>query len=86
MTCASVTLQPSHRRPRAPRRGPVRFEWWPVRPDSENSRRVLGIGDLAGRYRKKAAKDGAKPDSWVFHQKRSPASIVPCQNPAADAS
>jgi hypothetical protein len=44
-----------------------------------------GIGDLAGRYRKKAAKDGAKPDSWVFHQKRSPDSMVSCQNPVADA-
>jgi integrase len=41
------------------------------RPKSEDSRRVLGIGDLATRFREKAATDGAKPDAWVFHQKRS---------------
>jgi integrase len=41
------------------------------RPKSEDSRRVLGIGDLAARFRAKAAADGAKPDAWVFHQKRS---------------
>jgi integrase len=41
------------------------------RPKSEDSRRVLGIGDLAARFREKAAKDGAKPEAWVFHQKRS---------------
>jgi integrase len=41
------------------------------RPKSEDSRRVLGIGDLAARFREKATTDGAKPDGWVFHQKRS---------------
>jgi integrase len=41
------------------------------RPKSEDSRRVLGIGDLAARFREKAATDGAKPDGWIFHQKRS---------------
>ncbi|HOQ48018.1 MAG TPA: tyrosine-type recombinase/integrase [Bryobacteraceae bacterium] len=40
------------------------------RPKSEDSRRILGIGDLAARFREKAAADGAKPDAWVFHQKR----------------
>ncbi|HZT30950.1 MAG TPA: site-specific integrase, partial [Bryobacteraceae bacterium] len=40
------------------------------RPKSEDSRRVLGIGDLAARFRERAAADGAKPDAWVFHQKR----------------
>jgi integrase len=42
------------------------------RPKSEDSRRVLGIGELAARYRKKSAADGAEPDSWVFHQSRAP--------------
>jgi integrase len=42
------------------------------RPKSEDSRRVLGIGDLVARFREKAAKDGAKPDAWVFYQKRAP--------------
>jgi len=42
------------------------------RPKSEDSRRVLGIGDLAERYHEKAAADGATPDSWVFCQKRAP--------------
>lgn len=41
------------------------------RPKSEDSRRILGIGDLAARFRERAATDGAKPDAWVFHQKRS---------------
>jgi integrase len=41
------------------------------RPKSEDSRRILGIGDLAGRFREKASQDAAKPDAWVFHQKRS---------------
>jgi integrase len=31
----------------------------------------LGIGDLAGRFRAKAAEDGAKPDSFVFQQRRA---------------
>ncbi|MCE5306800.1 MAG: site-specific integrase [Acidobacteriales bacterium] len=41
-------------------------------PKSEGSRRVLGIGDLAGRLRTKAAEDKAVPDSFVFQQKRAP--------------
>jgi integrase len=41
------------------------------RPKSEDSRRTLGIGDLAARFRQKAAEDGARPDAWVFYQKRS---------------
>lgn len=41
------------------------------RPKSEDSRRILGIGNLAARYQEKAAKDGAKPEAWVFHQKRA---------------
>lgn len=41
------------------------------RPKSEDSRRTLGIGDLAARYREKAATDAAQPDAWVFHQKRA---------------
>lgn len=43
------------------------------RPKSEGSRRTLGIGELAARFREKAAADRAKPDAWVFHQKRAPA-------------
>jgi integrase len=42
------------------------------RPKSEDSRRVLGIGELAARFRKRAANEGARPDRWVFHQKRAP--------------
>jgi integrase len=42
------------------------------RPKSEDSRRILGIGDLASRFRQKASKDCAKPDAWVFYQKRAP--------------
>jgi len=42
------------------------------RPKSEDSRRILGIGDLSAPYRNKAGTDRAKPDSWVFHQKRDP--------------
>jgi integrase len=42
------------------------------RPKSENSKRVLGIGDLVDRYRAKAAADVATPDSFVFQQKRAP--------------
>ena len=41
-------------------------------PKSEDSRRVLGIGDLFARYHEKATSDGARPDSWVFHQRRAP--------------
>jgi integrase len=42
------------------------------RPKTENSRRVLGIGDLVERYRAKLAEDGAGPDEIVFQQKRAP--------------
>jgi integrase len=42
------------------------------RPKSEDSRRILGIGDLAQRFREKATSDGAKPEGWVFYQKRAP--------------
>ena len=42
------------------------------RPKSEDSRRVLGIGDLVARFREKAARDNAKTEAWVFQQKRSP--------------
>ena len=46
------------------------------RPKSEDSRRILGIGDLVGRFREKATKDGAKPDAWVFPQHRAPAKPI----------
>jgi integrase len=42
------------------------------RPKSEDSRRLLGIGDLVERYRAKATEDGAKSDVFVFQQKRAP--------------
>jgi integrase len=42
------------------------------RPKSEDSRRLLGIGDLVERFRAKAAEDNAKPDAFVFQQKRAP--------------
>jgi integrase len=42
------------------------------RPKTENSRRVLGIGDLVELYRAKLAEDGAGPDAFVFQQKRAP--------------
>jgi integrase len=41
-------------------------------PKTEGSKRVLGIGSLADRYRCKAAADDAKLDSFVFQQKRAP--------------
>lgn len=41
-------------------------------PKSEGSRRVLGIGDLVARFRAKTAEEGARPESWVFYQKRDP--------------
>jgi len=42
------------------------------RPKSEDSRRILGIGDLVQRFREKATNDGAKPEAWVFYQRRAP--------------
>ena len=41
-------------------------------PKSDGSRRLLGIGDLVGRFETKAAAEGAQPESWVFSQKRAP--------------
>jgi len=43
------------------------------RPKTEDSRRVLGIGDLAQRLRARARDAGAKSESWVFPQKNSAA-------------
>ncbi|MEI9814324.1 MAG: site-specific integrase [Acidobacteriota bacterium] len=40
------------------------------RPKSDDSRRVLGIGDLAVRFREKAIANAAEPDAWVFFQSR----------------
>jgi integrase len=42
------------------------------RPKSEDSKRILGIGDLIHRVRAKAADDGATPEAFVFQQKRAP--------------
>ncbi len=41
-------------------------------PKTEHSKRTVGIGDLVERFRAKAAANGAKPDAWVFPQKRAP--------------
>jgi integrase len=41
-------------------------------PKSEGSRRLLGIGDLAERFRTKAAAEAATLDEFVFQQKRAP--------------
>jgi len=40
-------------------------------PKTENSRRILGLGDLVDRYRERAKSDGAGPDAFVFQQKRA---------------
>ena len=42
------------------------------RPKSEDSKRILGIGDLVDRLRAKATEDGATPNAFVFQQKRAP--------------
>ena len=42
------------------------------RPKSEDSRRILGIGDLAGRFAALAASSGSGLDEFVFQQKRAP--------------
>jgi integrase len=42
------------------------------RPKSEDSKRILGFGDLLDRYRAKSAEDAATPDAFVFQQKRAP--------------
>jgi integrase len=41
------------------------------RPKSEDSKRILGIGDLVDRLRVKATDDGATPEAFVFQQKRA---------------
>jgi integrase len=43
------------------------------RPKSEDSRRILGIGDLVPRFQMKAIEDAAVPEAYIFHQKRAPA-------------
>src|SRR6266849_3375274 len=42
------------------------------RPKSEDSKRILGIGDLVERLCAKAKEDGATPEAFVFQQKRAP--------------
>lgn len=42
------------------------------RPKSEDSKRILGVGDLVKRLRAKATEDGATPEAFVFQQKRAP--------------
>jgi integrase len=42
------------------------------RPKSEDSKRILGVGDLVERLRAKATEDGATPEAFVFQQKRAP--------------
>jgi integrase len=42
------------------------------RPKSDDSKRILGVGDLVERLRAKSAEDGATPEAFVFQQKRAP--------------
>jgi integrase len=42
------------------------------RPKSEDSNRILGIGNVVDRLRAKAAEDGTSPEAFVFQQKRAP--------------
>src|SRR5205085_7625958 len=42
------------------------------RPKSEDSKRILGIGDLVERLRAKAREDGATAEAFVFQQRRAP--------------
>src|SRR5712692_6909810 len=42
------------------------------RPKSEDSKRILGIGDLVERLRAKAKEDRVTPEAFVFQQKRAP--------------
>jgi integrase len=42
------------------------------RPKSEDSKRTLGIGDLAERLRAKSVADDAKAEDFIFQQKRAP--------------
>jgi len=61
------------------------------RPKSEDSRRVLGIGDFAERYRAKLAEDVVGSDTFVFQQKRAPgrplwdSGVRDALHPAAEA-
>jgi integrase len=41
-------------------------------PKTEGSRRILGIGELVGRYEAKLTEDGAEAEAFVFQQKRAP--------------
>ena len=45
-------------------------------PKTENSLRILGLGDLVDRYREKAKCEGAGPDEFVFQQKRAPGKLL----------
>jgi integrase len=49
-------------------------------PKTETSRRTLALGDLAGRFKLRAAGCNATPDEWVFGQLRDPS------NPLWDSS
>jgi len=40
-------------------------------PKSEDSKRILGFGDLLDRLRNKAAEDATAPEAFVFQQKRA---------------
>jgi len=40
-------------------------------PKSEGSRRILGIGDLVGRYRAKAGENRPNREAFIFRQKRA---------------
>ena len=42
------------------------------RPKSEDSKRILGIGDLVERLRARATEDVATPQAFVFQQRRGP--------------
>jgi integrase len=42
------------------------------RPKTEDSKRLLGIGNLIERFRQKAMEEHAPSDSFVFQQKRAP--------------
>ena len=42
------------------------------RPKSEDSKRILGIGDVVDRLRVKAAESAATPGAFVFQQRRAP--------------
>jgi integrase len=41
------------------------------RPKSEDSKRILGFGDLLDRLRNKATEEAATPEAFVFQQKRA---------------